>query len=75
MRRSGTVVDILRGCVLSERDETGERVRDIDTASEWWGIVIEGFGLAYGDLTAPERDALWRNVRAAHDAWEAAGRP
>jgi len=74
MRRSGTVVDILRGCVFSEHDETGEHVRDVETASEWWGIVVDGFGLAYGDLSASERDDLWHKVRATHEAWDASGR-
>lgn len=75
MRRFGTRVDILRGCVLSERDGAGERARDIDSCDEWWEIVIDGFRLAYGDLAAAEREDLWLKVRATHEAWDAAGRP
>ena len=75
MRRFGTRVDILRGCLFSERDGAGERAREIDSCDEWWEIVIDGFGLAYGDLAAAEREHLWLKVRATHEAWDAAGRP
>ena len=75
MRRFGSRLDILRGCVFSERDGADERARDIDSCDDWWGLVVERFGLAYGTLPAVEREDLWRKVRATHDAWDAAGRP
>ena len=75
MRRFGSRLDILRGCVFSERDDADERARDIDSCDDWWGLVVERFGLAYGNLPAVEREDLWRKVRATHDAWDAAGRP
>jgi arylamine N-acetyltransferase len=75
MRRRGASLDILRGCVFSQRDKAGERVGDVDSCDEWWAIVIDEFRLAYGDVTARERLDLWRTVRATHEAWDADGRP
>ena len=68
-------VDILRGCVFTERTQAADSTREIDSADEWWALVIDGFGLAYGDLTAAERDELWRRVRATHEEWKAESRP
>ena len=47
---------------------------DVDSESDWWEIVIDEFGLAYGDLPADERARVWSMVRSAHEAWDAAGR-
>ena len=44
----------------------GMRERDVDSAGDWWALVLDRFGLAYADLTAHERDSLWR--RGACDA-------
>jgi arylamine N-acetyltransferase len=68
-------VDILRGCVFTERTGAGDTAREIDSADDWWSLVIDGFGLAYGDLTSAERDALWRHVHATHEEWKAANEP
>ena len=67
--------EILRGCVFSERVGAEVHSREIDSGGEWWELVIDRFGLAYGSLPAAERDALWRQVRGSHEAWVAAGRP
>ncbi len=75
MRRSGAKVDVLRGCVFSERDGADVRVRELESGDDWWGLVVNRFGLTYGNLLAAERDDLWRKVRATHEAWDAAGRP
>ena len=75
MRRVGARAEVLRGCVFSERDGDDEQLHEIDAADDWWGLVIDRFGLAYGDLSTAERDELWRRVRATHEAWDAAGRP
>lgn len=68
-------VEILQGCV--RRSLLGQRTleRDVDDESEWWEIVIDDFGLAYGELSRAERRRTWRRVRASHDQWDAAGRP
>ena len=75
LRGGGSKIDILRGCVFSERDGATVRSHEVASRDDWWAIVIDRFGLAYGDLPAVERDALWRTVRATHEAWDAAGRP
>ena len=68
-------VEILRGCVQSTLSGSGARSRDVGSADEWWGIVIDGFGLAYGNTSRAERGEVWRRVRATHEEWDAAGRP
>jgi arylamine N-acetyltransferase len=68
-------VEILRGCVQSTQTGSGVQRRDVDSGDDWWGIVIEGFGLAYGDVPRAERDAVWNRVRATHEEWDDAGRP
>ena len=67
--------EILRGCVFSQRAGAKARSQEIDSGREWWELAIDRFGLAYGDLSACERDALWLQLRATHEAWDAAGRP
>lgn len=47
---------------------------DIDSESDWWGIVIDEFGLAYGDVPAEEQARVWSLARSSHEAWDAAGR-
>ena len=74
MRRSGGRVQILRGCIFSERSGDDVSEREIRTSAEWWGIVNDGFGLAYGDVPKRERDELWGRIRRAHDEWNASGR-
>ena len=67
-------LETLRGCVFGVWRDGTVRERDIDTADDWWGLVIDRFGLACADLSATERDRLWRKVRSMHEAWDAAGR-
>jgi arylamine N-acetyltransferase len=73
-RHPATGAEILRGCVLTECEGAEMRRQDVDSEDEWWSLVIDRFGLSYGDLTASERADLWRTVRATHEAWDAAGR-
>jgi arylamine N-acetyltransferase len=72
-RRTATGVEVLRGCVLDHGP--GEPPEELDSEDEWWAVVIDHFGLAYADLSAAERHALWTHVRATHEEWDAAGRP
>ena len=71
LRHTPGGVDILRGCIFTERTQAGDTVREIDSADDWWSLVIDRFGLAYGDLTPAERNDLWRRVRAGHEDWQA----
>ncbi len=68
-------VESLRGCVYAQVGPSSVEERDIDTASEWWVLVVDHFGLAYADVPADERARLWSRVQTAHAAWDAAGRP
>jgi arylamine N-acetyltransferase len=68
-------IESLRGCVHSRITPTSVERHDVESESEWWDVVIDGFGLAYSDVTAAERAQLWRRVRGSHEAWDAAGRP
>ena len=74
-RRADRRLEILRGCVYTEIDDGGERSRDVTERDSWWELVLGHFGLAYDDLEATEREALWRRVLDGHAAWDAAGRP
>ena len=71
-RRDARGVDMLIGCVLG-RLESGDRTRvTLDTRDEWFGALRDVFDLPLGDVGAAAREALWRRVRAAHEAWLAA---
>ena len=75
MRRIDGGMEALRGCVHSVVTASGAEERDVASEDDWWTIVVDGFGLAYGDLSKGERAWLWRRVRDSHLAWDAAGRP
>ena len=74
LRRVDGGTETLRGGVYSMITPSHTESRDVDSEGDWWGIVIDGFGLAYGDLPRDERARVWRSVRSAHEAWDAAGR-
>jgi N-hydroxyarylamine O-acetyltransferase len=70
-RRAGERLEILRGCVYTERSADDDHAREVTNPADWWGLVLDHFRLSYGDLTSDERAALWRRVRDAHEAWKA----
>ncbi len=74
MRRTDDAVEILRGCVRSTIRGWETTSLDVDSGSDWWDIVVDEFGLSYGDLPADERTRVWGMVRSSHEAWDAAGR-
>jgi N-hydroxyarylamine O-acetyltransferase len=74
-RWSGDRIEILRGCVLTELTSKESRTTDVTESRDWWSVVIDRFGLAYGDLGVDERDRLWASVSDGHRGWVAAGRP
>jgi arylamine N-acetyltransferase len=71
MRRDASGVDNLTGCMLRRIDGAGESVRELETASEWFEALADVFHLSLDDVGGEQRAALWRRVRAAHDAWRA----
>jgi N-hydroxyarylamine O-acetyltransferase len=64
-------VDVLRGLVY-ERVPDGTR-RVMSTATEWYQLLADVFGLTLRDVAPDERDLLWRRVIAAHEARQTAG--
>ena len=74
MRRTGTGVEVLRGCMHMTTTGAGTDSVEVDSEEDWWGIVIDEFGLRYVDLPTEERARVWGMVRSAHEAWDAAGR-
>jgi len=68
-RRGADGVELLRGCVLERVDAGGLTELTLDAPEDWFGALSGVFGLVLDDLTAADRAALWRRVRAAHDAW------
>ncbi len=73
-RRDATGVDILRGLVLSRVGE-GATTSTIESNLDFGHVLGDVFGLDIGPADDPARTALWAKLRAAHDAWEAAGQP
>jgi arylamine N-acetyltransferase len=68
-RRHATGVDIVRGCTLTTFTATARHNRELTTATEWFSVLADLFGLDLADVPAPERAALWSRTRAAHDTW------
>lgn len=74
-RRAAGEVVALHGCVLSRDDGTTTTARDLTSYDDWRAALAEEIGLAIDDVAPAELRALWRHTRAAHAAWDAAGRP
>jgi len=72
-RRDGSGADILRGLTLKRVGE-GAQETTLERRGEWADALADLFGLELG-VVGREREALWRRVTAAHEAWLAAGRP
>ena len=70
-RRDATGVDILRGKVLRRADARGSEDRTLAARGDWFDALREIFGMPLDDVGADDRDRLWANVTATHDAWQA----
>ena len=44
--------------------------RELDSPAEWYALLADVFGLTLPDVPADERQALWRRVSLAHEAWQ-----
>lgn len=74
-RRQDSHYDSLRGCVVA-RVEAGRRdERDVTTYDDWRAALVEVVRVPVDDIPDDDLRALWSSVRAAHEAWDAAGRP
>ena len=72
MCASGMIL-VLRNCVLKRIQPSlsggAEVLATSSDAAEWLALVHHHFGMALGDLTDSQRDALWRVVKRQHDGW------
>lgn len=73
-RRDASGVDILRVLTLARVGE-GTAEATLATRAELTDVLGDLFGLDLGPVGHGARQALWASVHAAHEAWEAAGRP
>lgn len=67
-RRDAYGVDVLRGLVLS-RVGGGARSVTLDDQRDYYAALADVFLLPLADVSARERDELWRKLCAAHEAW------
>ena len=74
MRRTPDGVEVLRGCVHLTTTSAGTDSVDVDSESDWWGIVIDEFGLALRRPTGRRARTRLVDGASAHEAWDAAGR-
>jgi hypothetical protein len=74
-RRRGQRIECLRGCVFTEVGPRETRTTDVTNELDWWGLVLDRFGLSYRDLGTTDRHRLWSSVSDGHRAWVQAGRP
>ncbi|MBO0830441.1 MAG: arylamine N-acetyltransferase [Actinobacteria bacterium] len=69
-RRDERGADGLVGCTLHRAEGPGQwSERELATQADWFGAAADIFGLRLDDLTADDRQVIWRRVRAAHQAW------
>ncbi|MGN9837027.1 arylamine N-acetyltransferase family protein [Nonomuraea sp. H19] len=70
LRRDAYGVDVLRGLRLS-RVGSGSGSVILDTARDFYAALADVFRLPLDDVSADEKDKLWRKVHDAHEAWRA----
>jgi N-hydroxyarylamine O-acetyltransferase len=68
-RREAGGVDILRGQVLTRVGGESSDSRTLESRSEWFDALTEVFHVPLEDVTAEQRDRLWRQVERTHQAW------
>lgn len=74
-RRDGEDVVTLRGCVLSRFGPGGRSQTDVPSYDAWRGALVDELRLPVADLADGELRGLWTRMRAAHEQWDAEGRP
>ena len=74
-RRQDSHYDSLRGCVLSRVEGSSQVQRDVTSYADWRSALVELLRVPVDDVPADDLEALWRSARAAHEAWDSAGRP
>ncbi len=74
-RRQDSHYDSLRGCVLGRVTGGSREERDVTRYDDWRGALVDVLRVPVDDVPNEALRALWAQVRAAHDAWDLAGRP
>ena len=73
-RRDATGADLLRGLTLTRVGTTGSRAV-LENPRDYFAVLADVFGLTLDDVTAAERDDLWRRLAEAHLAHGVRDRP
>jgi N-hydroxyarylamine O-acetyltransferase len=73
-RRHGATTLTLRGCLLHEVTADDGTTTELTRYADW-RAAFDRLALSVADVTEPEWQRLWTRTRAAHEAWDAAGRP
>ena len=71
-RRDATGVDILRSLTLSRIGDETSSPTVLESPAHWYAALADVFGLTLDDVSAADRDRLWRRVVAQHEAYLAA---
>jgi len=74
-RRVDDHVDTLRCCVLSRFGPDGRTQTDVTTYADWRAALTDALALPLDDVPEDELRGLFERMRAAHETWDAAGRP
>lgn len=74
-RRDGDDLLTLRGCVLTRVGTAARSEVDVTSYDDWRGALEGELRLPVADVADEELHGLWERMRAAHDQWEAEGRP
>jgi N-hydroxyarylamine O-acetyltransferase len=73
--RAGQHVDTLRCCVLSRVGPDVRTETDVTSYDDWRAALTDAVALPVDDVPDDELRKLWERMRAAHEKWDAAGRP
>jgi arylamine N-acetyltransferase len=74
-RRDATGVDAMRGLVLSRVGDGATASEPMTERADWFAALADVFGLHFEHSSPEALDHLWERTLAAHQAWDAAGRP
>ena len=68
-RRDAQGVDILRALTLSRLDADSRPPTVLESPEKWYAALADVFGLTLDDVSAADRDRLWRRVVAQHERY------
>ncbi|MCF6377292.1 arylamine N-acetyltransferase [Nocardioides KLBMP 9356] len=74
-RIDGRVQRCVRGLVHQTMTPDSREQRDLTSYDDWRGALVDDLMVPVDDVTPEEWTALWERARAAHRAWDEAGRP